>query len=103
MRVPRVRFTVRRVLLTVAWMAVLLAVIVPLLRRRDYCLRMTARHAQNETQARSDSQSARAIGEALLALEAAHLHTEVRSKYQRVASRPWEALPEDPFVTRWKR
>jgi hypothetical protein len=92
MRFPRVRFTVRRVLVAVAWIAILLAVTGPLLRRRDYCLRMAARHAEAEARARAAMRSQRS------AIGAAPRHAELRSKYQRVAARPWESLPDDPFL-----
>ena len=95
MRLPRVRFTVRQVMVAMTLAAVMLAVVI---RRRDHCSRMAARHAQEEARARSDYQSARAIGPVLLALEIAHRHAELRSKYQRAASRPWESLPDDPYL-----
>ena len=69
MRFRRVRFTVRRVLVAVVWIAVLLAVTGPLLRRRDYCLRMAARPAEAEARARAAMRSHRArAGEFRLAL-----------------------------------
>jgi hypothetical protein len=91
MRFPRVRFTVRRVLVAVACIAVLLAVTRPLLRRRDYCLRMAANHAEAEAHLA-------AMRSLRSAINAAPRHAELRSKYQRVAARPWESLPDDPFL-----
>jgi type II secretory pathway component PulJ len=95
MRLPRVRFTVRRMMVAVTLVAILLAVVI---RRRDYCLRMAARYAQEEARTRSDLQSARALGPAMLAVHVAAQHGELRRRYQRAASRPWEPLPDDPFL-----
>jgi hypothetical protein len=92
MRFSRVRFTVRRVLVAVAWIAVLLAVTGPFLRQRDYCLRMAARHAEAEASERAAMWNQRS------AIHAALLHTKLRLEYQRIASRPWESLPDDPFL-----
>ena len=96
MRFPRVRFTVRQVLVAVALLAVLLAVVI---RRRDYCLRMAARHAQQEARERADSWSTRSARSALNArMAVAARHAELSSRYRRVASRPWESLPDDPYL-----
>src|SRR4051812_48925187 len=92
MRLPRGRFTVRQVMVVVTLIAVLLAVVI---RRRDYCLRMAARHTQEAASARAELRSARTALAARMALEVASRHAELRSRYQRVASRPWESLPDD--------
>jgi hypothetical protein len=82
MRFPRAPLTVRRVLVAVAWIAVLLAVSGPILRRWDYCLKMAASHAEAEARARAAMRSHRS------AIGAAPRHAELRSTYQRVAPAP---------------
>src|SRR5262245_9444994 len=95
MRFPRLRFTLRQVMVAVTLVAVLLAAGI---RRRDYCLRMAARHAQDEARGRAVLRSARAIATALLAANVVDNHAELRSRYQWAASRPWESLPDDPSL-----
>jgi hypothetical protein len=96
MRFLRVRFKVRQVMVGVALLAVLLA---PVMWRRDYCLRMATRHAREEARARSEMRSARTVGAQQIALITAIQHGWLRSRYQRVATRPWESLPDDPADT----
>jgi hypothetical protein len=93
-RLP-VRFTVRQMMVAVTLVAVLLGVVI---RRRDYCLRMAARHAQEEARVRFDRQSARSRLVLLSAFAIEERHAALRSAYQRVAARPWESLPDDPYL-----
>ena len=95
MRLPRLRFTVRQAMIAVTLVAVLLAVV---MRRRDYCLTMAARHTQQEETARAAGRVARSKLVALRAWVVAGRHAELRWKYQQVASRPWKPLPDDPYL-----
>jgi hypothetical protein len=96
MRYLRVRFKVWQVMAIAALVAVLLA---PIIWRRDFCLRMAARQAHEESVARAQAQRAKTVVEKLNALSAALHHAHLRSRYEGVASRPWEPLPYDPFST----
>src|SRR4051812_31590545 len=96
MRPLRVRFTIRQAMVALTLVAVLLAVVI---RRRDYCLRMAARHAQQESRERADSRLTRSVSSALTArMAVAARHAELSSRYRRVVTRPWESLPDDPSL-----
>jgi hypothetical protein len=93
-RLP-VRCTVRQMMVAVALVAILLGVVI---RRWNYCLRMAAWHAQEEARVQFDRQSARSRLVLFSAFFIEERHAALRSAYQRVAARPWESLPDDPYL-----
>lgn len=93
MHTLRVRFKVWQVMAIAALVAVLLA---PIIWRQNFCLRMAAMHAQEELAARAQVLRVKTLFEQQLALFVAQQHAGLRSRYQRVAFRPWEPLPDDP-------
>ncbi len=100
MRLPHVRLTVRRMMIAVAIAAAVLGV-VRLWQRRDYCLRRATLHARWETVRRADEQSLAQntlFIAANLAQADADEHARLSSLYQRIAYRPWEAMPDEPLL-----
>jgi hypothetical protein len=94
MHVPRPRFTVRQIMIAVAFVAVVV-------RRRDYCLSRAAWHARREASRRADEQwtqfTTLMIAHNLTQADA-NEHARLRSMYETIASRPLEPLPDDPFL-----
>ncbi len=99
MGLPRLRFTVRRMMIAVAVVAVGLAVVVGW-TRSVFCLKRAAWHAVHEARLRADGRmlaSHSLLIRANLADSDAAEHARLRARYQYVASRPWEPLPDDPL------
>jgi hypothetical protein len=99
MSFPRLRFTVRRLMVAVAVVAVLLGAF-SLLRRASYCMDRAAWHAAQEARLRDEGRilaSDTLLIAANLADPRADEHARLSSMYQHVAFRPWESLPDDPF------
>src|SRR5271163_982343 len=97
MRVPRARLTVLGMMIAVAIVAAVFGVI----RRTNYCLSRAAFHARwDESRREDERQSARhtLVIAANLAQADAEEHARWRSMYQKLAWRPWEPLPDDPFL-----
>ena len=70
-------------------------------RRRDYCLRRAAWHAAREANLRAEewrlAQHTLLIAANLTQVNA-NKHARLKSIYQRIAWKPWEPLPDDPFL-----
>jgi hypothetical protein len=108
MRIPRLRFTVRRLMLAVAVVAALLGC-ADLWRRREHYRRLAETHALSEMVLRVDSVMARGDptggpGVRLLdlsdsleeAAKWADYHAGLRRKYERAARYPWLPVAPDP-------
>jgi hypothetical protein len=99
MRVPRVRFTVRRMMIAVAVSAAVIWGVI--LWQRASFYRWKARyHARMERSsiiAVIEGRKSAAPGELadLSRIRAAH-HAALRRKYEHAAARPWEYVPSDP-------
>ena len=100
MGLPRLRFTVRRMMVAVAVVAVLLGAFSQL-RRASYCMDRAARHVAQEARLRDEGRmlaSNTLLIAANLADARADEHARLSSIYQYVAFRPWVPLPDDPFL-----
>jgi hypothetical protein len=107
MRVPRMRFTVRRIMVAAAVVAVLLAV-APFRQRSATYHRKALEHSRLVGVSRENAQvqlaawpehpEVRALMEASAAEfeRLAVWHADLAEKYRRAASRPWEMMPLDP-------
>jgi hypothetical protein len=99
MRLPHIRFTVRRMMIAVAVMALMFGA-ARLWQRRDFCLRRAALHARWEASRRADEWTL-ARNSLLIAANLAQAdadeHARMKSIYERIALRLWETLPDDSF------
>jgi hypothetical protein len=107
MRLPRVQFTVRRMMIAVAVVAILLGV-GPLRRRSASYHRKALEHARLVGVSKENAKVQRTAGRdhpeirPLMEASAAELegmaewHSDLAEKYSRAASRPWETMPLDP-------
>jgi hypothetical protein len=101
MPVPRVRFTVRRMMMAMAVVAILMGLAVGLRRRAERFKRLSflqsvdANRWENLLLDRSlDDALASAI------LEQVHWHDAMAAKYDRVAQAPWRLLEPPPPIPR---
>ena len=102
MRVPRVRFTVRRLMVAVALLSLLLG----LVAQRERLLRLSSYHAeqshltmivqQSNLPAAADAVGAQQPGAYLSPTPRSQWHTRMFMKYQASASRPWLPVEPDP-------
>ena len=102
MRLPRVRFTVRCMMVAVAVVAVVFGGVH--LRQRANLYREKARqHAQMESIIAAVYALSIPPDPQLAPLNAARhtYHAAMRAKYDRAASRPWEYVPPDPPEPGW--
>jgi hypothetical protein len=100
MRVPRLRFTMRRLMVAVALLSLLLG----LVARRQRLLRLSTYHAeqsyrtmivqQSNLPAAVDSFGGQEPGAYLFPTPRSEWHTRMSMKYEVAASHPW--LPVDP-------
>jgi hypothetical protein len=107
MRLPRMQFTVMRMMVAVAVVAVLLGV-GPLRQRSANYHRKAMEHALGVGVSKENAKVQRAgvrehpeVRESLEASAAewervAVWHADLAEKYSRAASRPWETVPMDP-------
>src|SRR5690348_11927448 len=111
MRWPRVRFTIRRMMVAVAALAVVISgclEAIRLKRRRDLFLTAASLHAQSELYTLNLERSYRVMAEqrknqasvcldqAAKLAKTAGYHATLKRKYQRAASHPWVAIVPDP-------
>jgi hypothetical protein len=97
MRLPRLRFTLRWMMMAVAGVAILISGH-RAWRRQVYCSGWAAIWALNEESKRREAENARRAHQERLAAaceaEAARF-AGLRSKYERTAVRFWEPVPKD--------
>jgi hypothetical protein len=113
MRLPRVRFTVRRMMIAIATLAVVLAGFleaIRLKRQRDVILEMPAKHSQAEQFNLAIERFARAVVlskmkvhsvEEIMGIhaETATYYATLKRKYLGPANRPWWPVKPDPLPT----
>jgi hypothetical protein len=91
---PRVRFTVRTMMIAVAIVAVLLLCSYDW-PRRERCYEIASRHASLSVEYRRNAKGARSM------LRAAAWHDHMRRIFEDAADRPWEPIPvSSPFPPR---
>jgi hypothetical protein len=108
MRVTRVRFTVRRMMVAVAVMAVVLSAADQLRRRRESFVQRAEESKRRVSAAYRDEQSAR-VGNPFdfdprtttAYSQWAEHHSAMREKYERAAASPWLFVGPDPPEPDW--
>jgi hypothetical protein len=116
MRLPRIRFTVRQLMVVVAVVSLLLAVTTGLLRRRASFQRRTEVHARKASQENLMGMFAGELpynASARLTpmqertrdahYELAGYYYGLEAKYRRAAGRPWLPIGTDPPPPAWPR
>jgi hypothetical protein len=111
MRLPRMRFTIRRMMVVVAVASVLLGITAGLLRRRDSLKRRAeyyARKASRElmsgmsiTQATTFGPSPMEVRMQEAYFKLADHYTVLELKYKRAADHPWLPVGPDPPPPAW--
>ena len=100
MRVPRVRFTVRQLMIAAALIAVLMAVVVGLQRRTAHLKRLSlwqSGEANRWELLLTESSVNGPLASAIL--DKVHWHDAIAARYERAARSPWlpiEAFPPAP-------
>ena len=97
MRMPRFRFTVRRMMVAVAIVAMLLGAWAALARRTANLRQVALEHGQKAGRLEIETvTSAISQGEAARRMEIVHWHDAMSAKYERAARYPWLTVAPDP-------
>ena len=103
MRVPRVRFTVRRMMVAVAILAVLMGGMLGAWRRQERFMRLSRAHSAKAGWLEMEAFGPRSVmnrAERSAAMNAVHWHDAVAWRYRHAASRPWLTVEPDPPVAK---
>jgi hypothetical protein len=87
-RLPRVRFTVRTMMVTVAIVSLLMVWSYDWSARRERCLDIASRHASLAAEYRRNAKG----GQGMLKIAAWHDH--MKQIFEDAANRPWEPIPK---------
>ena len=93
MPIPRPRFTVRRLMIAVAVVAVLLGVVVGLKRRSDRFRAIALRYAAKH---KEDRMAYDVVADEGRFLRRYDYHLSMQRKYEMATERPWLPVPPDP-------
>jgi hypothetical protein len=98
MRLPRVRFTTRAIMIAVAVVAVLLMCFYDRSTHRERCYDIASRHASLSTEYRRNARGSDDM------LKIATWHDHMRRMFENAANRVWEPVPQSsPFPpTTWQ-
>jgi hypothetical protein len=101
MKIPRVRFTIGRLMFAVAVVGLLLGAIVGVENRRRRFLALASIHrakmiAWEEVGSSEASRERFDISGRKVSLEADRWHSQMAEKYKRAAERPWLPVEPDP-------
>ena len=92
MRLPRVRFTVRTMIVTVAIVGVLIGWSYDWSARRERCFDIASRHASVAAEYRMNAKGDQGM------LRIAAWHDHMNQMFENAANRPWEPIPRSsPF------
>jgi hypothetical protein len=92
MRLPRVRFTVRTMMVTVAVVGVLMVWSYDWSARRERCFDIASRHASLAAEYRRNARADQGM------LRIATWHDYMKQMFVSAANRPWEPIPKSsPF------
>jgi hypothetical protein len=103
MRLPRVRFTIMRSMLAVAFIAVLIGVVsegARWRRRREYAMYWAGFHAHLESTIQSGCRPG--CPHSVDSNPRSDYHAQLRREYERAVRYPWAGFPVDPLKDRWE-